>query len=110
MTRKARCLGLAAAFFLLLSLLCAGSFTQWNFAGADFGQWKKCLEVMTGFWLLLLMMACVLTALRLPAVDRFFGGLPEPLRSHRTLGIASAVAFSFTGRPRAAPSGSWRSD
>ncbi len=82
---------LIAAALLVFSFFCAGTFVDWNFQGADFGKWKKCMEILTGFWLLFAMMYCVLTALRIPRVDRFFEGLPETLRSHRKVGIATAV-------------------
>ncbi len=88
------------SLLLILILFCVFSvlgilyLIGWD-VNADFGKWKKAFEIMTGFWLSLVMMAAILPALRIPYAEKLFGGLSEGYRWHRWLGIASAVFLAL---------------
>lgn len=88
-------LSLLLVVLAAFSFLAGGVFLEWEPFSANFGKWKKCLELLTGFWLLFAMMGCVLSGIRNPRVDEFFRGLPNALRSHRTLGIWVCVLLAL---------------
>ncbi len=106
------------SILLILVLFCAFSvfgilyLIGWD-ANANFGTKKKAIEVMTGFWLIFAMMAAVLPALRIPYIEKLFGGQSEGYRWHRWLGINAAVFLAIhwlaeRGPQLAAALGLWK--
>lgn len=90
---RAALLGLAAATLLLSA---AAGLAQLGLdpAAAGLRDVKKALDVVTGVWLGAAMLLATLLALRLPAVDRIFGGLAGSLRVHRATGIVTALLLA----------------
>lgn len=90
---RAALLGLAAAT-LLLSAVAGLARLGFDPAAAGLRDVKKALDVVTGVWLGAAMLLAMLLALRLPAVDRIFGGLAGSLRVHRATGIVTALLLA----------------
>ncbi|MDO5530744.1 hypothetical protein [Sutterella sp.] len=85
----------ALILFFVLSLIPLVSWLGWNPAAATISEWKKALDLWSGILLGGAMLALVASALRLPAVEKFMGGMPESYRFHRFLGIATAGLLAF---------------
>ncbi len=77
-----------SVFIVFLLSLPTIAFLVYGNLDAQSETWVKALTITAGYWLLLILMATSLTALRIPWVDRKLGGLSEALLHHRTLGIA----------------------
>jgi predicted ferric reductase len=61
----------------------------------NFGQWKKALELLTGFWLLGAMAFTMLPALRLPDLESCIGGLPQGYVLHRRGAVLCSVLLAL---------------
>lgn len=83
------------AIIIMFSIAAGITFLYGNPLGADFGTWKKALELLTGFWLFFAMFFCALLALRIPSVNRLLKGLPNAYKWHKDLGITVCVLLAL---------------
>jgi predicted ferric reductase len=79
---------------VLFSVMFLVTHLQGPIEEVNFGQWKKALELLTGFWLLGAMIFTMLPALRLPDLESCIGGLPGGFVLHRRGAILCSVLLA----------------
>ncbi len=89
------CLAWVIGVLIVFSVAAGLLFLKGNPLTADFGSWKKTLELLSGFWLFTVMFFCALLALRLLSVNKFFKGLPNTYKWHRNLGITVCIFLAI---------------
>lgn len=81
--------------FLILTLVLGLSYLAWDPAAATTGQWKKALDLVTGFWLGAAMLCGLWLGLKNKTVERFVGGPAVRFRLHKATGWLCAALLAI---------------